>query len=400
MNSPWSRLVELVVPISAVLFAAAALVCVIRIGSIDVDCKGVSSSWSGPGRDSGSLEPAASQPPTQGRGSSRTPSEGRKLASGAPAVGICRHLPLGLSDCSYLIKTRSNFMLEDIAIRSAPGTAIKVYTGREGFSVGLPSKGNEQPVPRGTIGEFSGASTKRLIRYLVNSAADYSYFGTLTLADDILSSSQFRAARDRFLTWFMRAQRRIAHHEQKGQQSICWFLEFQQRGAPHLHFYYTTPVPWKEAASIWCDAIDQPWAFNTSTKFEKLRDKNLSSYAAKVKYAAKADQKKLPDGQLGYGRFWGVRGADEVLSATSLVEVSNHSRDQVIAALELIDKRVSIAQEQAVATSWSWEHGVGRTVRWADAATANRVRSSVESAVARLLIYGVRQVPDPGELGG
>jgi hypothetical protein len=285
-----------------------------------------------------------------------------------------RHLLVGLSKRPYLIKTedRRNMKLQfnerDI------DRSFFLLTDRMRIAVGSPPESTN--VPRGTIKGFSDRSSRRLKEYLTNALAEYEYFGTLTVADDILTPALFKAAQGRFFTWFMREQRgrvRARCHDdldrdrtlgaQLSSVSLCWFLEFQQRGAPHLHFFYTDFVPWRRAASKWCDSIDQPWAFETATKFEKLRSagsgSGIAAYAQKAAgYASKAEQKTDPLAR-EWGRWWGVRGLRETVSATSRLEVKRHNFSQLVAASGLLEQRMKSAHERGEVNIVPWKNGGG-----------------------------------------
>lgn len=121
-----------------------------------------------------------------------------------------------------------------------------------------------------------------------------------------------------------------------------WFLEFQERGAPHFHvlteFDVIPPYLRKAAAEKWTQRIvDAPWflacfrkyskgkeigfdwqayktevlkimSFNLHETFWELEKKKdgMRHYAAK--YAAKTTQKDVPTGYTEVGRFWGSSG--------------------------------------------------------------------------------------------
>lgn len=98
--------------------------------------------------------------------------------------------------------------------------------------------------------------------------------------------------------------------------SALWFLEFQKRGAPHAHlmlFGCTIPEPVRRAlrgwtARAWNDIVGNP------SERERLKHLKAGTQVAKMKckhfgyakkYAAKADQKEVPDEFSRVGRFWG-----------------------------------------------------------------------------------------------
>jgi hypothetical protein len=181
---------------------------------------------------------------------------------------------------------------------------------------------------RGGVTAFSEGASARLGLYAEECKAVYPFMGTLTVDGEYSSDPEdFRAAKDRFLTWFMRRMRALCPPGGVDLQSILWWVEFQRRGAPHLHFFYTTRVPWQEAAHQWqlvCHRFGLAKADNhdfwrSATKFEKVRCgwRGIASYARK--YARKQDQKvPLREVYDWRGRFWGVRG----FKATESVKVT------------------------------------------------------------------------------
>jgi hypothetical protein len=92
-------------------------------------------------------------------------------------------------------------------------------------------------------------------------------------------------------------------------------LEFQQRGAPHLHVLDDAPWPGtKDAIGQWRDDLAQAWFrivgsgdekhLKAGTSSEKVRSPRGGSFYA-VKYASKMYQKLVPPGYQNCGRFWG-----------------------------------------------------------------------------------------------
>ena len=96
-----------------------------------------------------------------------------------------------------------------------------------------------------------------------------------------------------------------------------WFLEFQQRGAPHAHlmlFDVTISPKVRKALRDWCG---RAWAgvVGNPKKSEKVKHVKAGTQVAKmkkshfgyaVKYATKTEQKTVPEEFNRVGRFWGV----------------------------------------------------------------------------------------------
>lgn len=197
---------------------------------------------------------------------------------------------------------------------------ISVRRWRDGISIGEGTVFDLKRKTRGTVGDFSEGARSRMLRYLREARADYKMFGTLTVGQEYGDAKSFRKVVDRWLVFALRAMQRAAkeRYQDPAECSIFWFIEFQARGAPHLHIFYTHYVNWAVFAFGWaricgrfgfCDA-DQSRVerfSRTSTRFERFRSgfRGVLSYARK--YAAKSEQKQAPTGYW-QGRFWGVRG--------------------------------------------------------------------------------------------
>lgn len=100
-----------------------------------------------------------------------------------------------------------------------------------------------------------------------------------------------------------------------------WFLEFQKRGAPHLHLYlFNCSVSMAQHQSLirWCgpawadiignpDPVEHAKHVRAGTSVERAKAKHFG-YAAK--YSSKASQKEVPEGFRDVGRFWGCWNYD------------------------------------------------------------------------------------------
>lgn len=213
---------------------------------------------------------------------------------------------------------------------------------------------------RGRVARFSGKSRSRLGRYLAGCRAEYRFMGTLTVGSDwSRDGAEFKSALDRFFVWFMRAQRRHCKPGDADVQSICWWLEFQARGAPHVHFLYTCRVPWKESAIKWAECIDPEGRdsslWRTSTKFESIRGNRgqVANYAKK--YARKWEQKTVPQDYENVGNFWGVRGLRETVTC----HVTKTGIEGGFAMVSKIRDICERGVDAGLLRRWRWEHGDG-----------------------------------------
>lgn len=119
----------------------------------------------------------------------------------------------------------------------------------------------------------------------------------------------------------------------------AWFLEFQKRGAPHFHIFVNNSVLPEDLAAAWVRVL-HPWITRLDSReaaeglqkayhwhvggvlvgkskdgrvctnrscIEPVRVKHAAAAYA-TSYAAKAEQKKVPESYRNVGRFWGAWG--------------------------------------------------------------------------------------------
>lgn len=176
---------------------------------------------------------------------------------------------------------------------------------------------------RGEVQEFTSSSRSRLLSWLSCAKPSYRIMVTLTVPHVETDGALFKRKLDRFLDYAMRAAPAGA--------SITWFLEFQHRGAPHVHLLTNFRIrkEWVSAVwpRMWKDRLMELFGVSeglgthtvmerTSTRCEWLRSSAVMKRYA-VKYSAKTDQKSVPENYEHVGRFWGIRGCrDRVAAAT------------------------------------------------------------------------------------
>lgn len=160
---------------------------------------------------------------------------------------------------------------------------------------------------RGEIVEFSKASRRRLAFVASNSAVVFRTMITLTYPKEFPNDGkQVKANLREFLTWLKR---------DTGGCAYLWFLEFQIRGAPHVHVL----IDWHgkrgtDALRCMRFRISAQWYrivgsgdykhLQAGTRVETLRKPDGARRYA-VKYAAKMRQKAVPPAYRNVGRFWG-----------------------------------------------------------------------------------------------
>ena len=160
---------------------------------------------------------------------------------------------------------------------------------------------------RGEVTEFSARSRQRLAFVAANTECEFRTMITLTYPREYPSDGkQVKTHLHRFLTWL---------HRDRGKCSVLWFLEFQERGAPHVHILADFRIPRKSdlrrglrfrVSGAWYRIVGSGDSRHLAagTRTETIRKKDGARRYA-VKYAMKMRQKRVPVGYRNVGRFWG-----------------------------------------------------------------------------------------------
>lgn len=192
---------------------------------------------------------------------------------------------------------------------------------------------------RGEIQSFSDSSRARLRKYLRETRADYKSMVTLTYPRDCGFDGS--ASKEHLRRFLQELRRGTKHGTDKW--SAFWFLEFQKRGAIHFHILCTNFYHYEWIAKKWYDIVGsgQEDHLQAGTRIEKIRAgrNGIASYCAK--YAAKFDQKLIPEGFGWVGRFWGVSGYRDRLSAATYITPGLEGRNLVKNGLQRIKKIIS-----------------------------------------------------------
>ncbi len=90
-----------------------------------------------------------------------------------------------------------------------------------------------------------------------------------------------------------------------GVEEYTWALEFQERGAPHIHILVDKYVDLKWLSRTWYEIVGSgdPRHLKAGTRVEKIRDITQTRIYM-CSYAKKKEQKELPAGYTNCGRFW------------------------------------------------------------------------------------------------
>ena len=203
--------------------------------------------------------------------------------------------------------------------------------------------------PRSSISHFSVGCGVRMRRYLRECRAVYQCMVTLTYPSDYpTDGARSKEHLRRYLQECKRWDEK-ANPLATTDFSAFWFLEFQERGAPHYHIFLNRCPPKDFNSSTWYRIVnsEDEKHLRAGTRTEVLRRGRAGTISYASKYAAKAAQKSVPAGYENVGRFWGICGDRMRLSAAVFVSRDAHKTNQVkngvkalILALErMIDDR-------------------------------------------------------------
>ena len=184
---------------------------------------------------------------------------------------------------------------------------------------------------RQAITEWSTKSRARCEKHIRNVPdGSIKYFLTLTYPLDFPSDG-LTVKRD--LSTIRKRLRRMGVHDD------IWFLEFQSRGAPHIHMYLSQyPVGGIKAISqAWYEVVGSGdpkhldfhlGKLSGRPCLEAMRNPHAASYYA-VKYVVKSDQKDVPKDYVNVGRFWGYGGELKPVYQTYFVRGYNACRSAI-----------------------------------------------------------------------
>ena len=226
--------------------------------------------------------------------------------------------------------------------------SVKCFSRDLIFSFSFPSvsvRSRRIPFPskRGKIKTFSWRSSRRL-RFLVRNTADmWRVFLTLTWPGDFpISGVEVK----RQLNSFLQYLRRVG-------VKYIWVLEFQDRGAPHIHMFLSGRVSIPEVSRRWYEIVGSGDIrhLQAGTSVRSVSSGEVLGYVCS--YVRKMKQKTVPDGFRDVGRFWGVSSG--ILECVRLVFSGSYSH--ICRDLRMF-RRWYRSHLRAMGISWRWQ-GLG-----------------------------------------
>jgi len=222
---------------------------------------------------------------------------------------------------------------------------------------------------RDNIYEFSRGSCLRMRRYLRECLSEYKVMVTLTYPEYFPANGRLvKEHLHRFLQELrresVRGRKVTIGLETFGspliEHSSFWFLEFQERGAPHFHLFTTQSASKEWVAATWSRIVasEDEYHAKCGTRIEFIRSgrSGMASYVAK--YAAKSEQKAVPIGYENVGRFWGVYGRRSTLSAATFVTAEMKAENTCKKQLKALEKAIELMIFDGYAEIYKREYGV------------------------------------------
>lgn len=208
---------------------------------------------------------------------------------------------------------------------------------------------------RGDIVAFSNGAAGRMRRYL--SSCDAMYRNMVTLTYPAGYPLDGRTCKDHLRRFIQESRRFLFGRSATAKQvlnlgfSVFWFLEFQERGAPHFHLFGTHDLPKEWVSHTWWRIVgsDDIRHLHAGTRIERLRGGRSGSVAYAVKYAVKLAQKVVPEWFRNVGRFWGVSGLRSCVAAATVVH-PDRLDSRATGALEKIKDRLRAMAKDGAAT--------------------------------------------------
>jgi hypothetical protein len=129
---------------------------------------------------------------------------------------------------------------------------------------------------------------------------------------------------------------------------LFWFFEFQERGAPHFHIFSTHPISKQWLSKTWFEIVgsDDERHLKAGTRVEKFKAGKRGQIAYVTKYAAKLAQKTIPAEFENSGRFWGIVGLRNTVSATIMLNELTRANSGCFQAEKRLQKRIKELKER------------------------------------------------------
>jgi hypothetical protein len=230
------------------------------------------------------------------------PSPGRRAAWACHTSHICTNFS-EVSQVPEIIESEkiknNKKSLRKLTLRIHKDSVI-VEIDRGGIVAGKNETGG-----RGEILKFSYEAEKRMRLMLEDTADVWNFMAGVTYpAEFPTDGKRVKKNIHALKEWFKR----------QGVKDIAWCLEFQARGAPHVHFLLSSDVDKEKFSAAWYKIVGSGDLLHLAagTSIEPVRSKEKARTYF-LSYARKRKQKDVPENFKNVGRFWGcTRKAEEL----------------------------------------------------------------------------------------
>ncbi len=196
------------------------------------------------------------------------------------------------------------------------GIDVEIYSCDARIKVHRQRNANPPIGKRGNVVEFSDRSRNRLLFTAFNASVEWLSSTTLTYPAEFPTNGYaVRMHRNTFLTKLRREYPGIRY---------LWALEFQERGAPHIHLLADQFIDLRWLSETWYQVVDSKDErhLRAGTRVEFIRGREQgASYMAKS-YTGKRAQKYVPPEYLNVGRFWGASRGLVVVQQSATFDIT------------------------------------------------------------------------------
>lgn len=119
-----------------------------------------------------------------------------------------------------------------------------------------------------------------------------------------------------------------------GVDVLFWYVEFQRRGAPHIHFYLSSGVDKISFSKFWYKVVGSGDLLHlvSGTHISVIRNREkMSSYC--IGHVGKTAQKTVPKNFINVGRFWGCTNKAVVKDEVSFMYHSDEALEADMSAV-------------------------------------------------------------------
>jgi hypothetical protein len=171
---------------------------------------------------------------------------------------------------------------------------VHIYKNDVLVTYKIQGKRNYKPGIKGKIKSYTKSSQNKLKIFLRNTHCEWHGWATLTYGHYFpLDGKEVKKHLYNFI--------RVLRYRYPGLK-YWWRMEFQERGAPHFHIFFSYQIPQDVTSDVWSNVIG-----TTSCNLVRSRHFDSAEEGAEVseEYGAKEEKNEPAEGFHNSGRFWG-----------------------------------------------------------------------------------------------